>query len=172
MKKIILSLVMLISTASIAQTTPVQEPPKVVKDSAIVLKEGTIIKCQLEQDLNGKENSIGQTIDFTLSEDIIIDNKVVLPKGLKIVGTITEAAASKGLGKKGKLSFSINYIYLSDNRVFKLRNQVTKNLSGSGGIVAAGTVLLTPLALFIKGKNAKYKKGEVFQAFLDEDIPL
>lgn len=138
-----------------------------VKDS-IFLEEGTIIKISLDKDINGKELNAGDKIDFTTTEDIIRNDYVILKKGLKVVGTVTEAAKSKGLGKKGKLSFSIDYLYLDNGKVVKLRNEVTKNLNGSGGVVAATSVLLTPLALFIKGKNAKYEKGTVFEAFVDK----
>ena len=102
----------------------------------------------------------------------ILNGKVAVPKGSKITGSITEAQRSKGLGKKGKLSFNINYLYLENGKVVKLRNKIEKNLKGSGGVVDATAILVAPLALFIKGKNAKYKVGEVFDAFVNEDTEL
>lgn len=135
---------------------------------SFVLDEGTVIKISIDNDVNGKYLKAGDKINFTTTEDIIQGNYIVLHKGLKVIGTVTEAAKSKGLGKKGKLSFSIDYLYLTDGKVVKLRNDVSKNLSGSGGVVAATSIVLTPLALFIHGKNAKYKKGDLFEAFVAE----
>ena len=140
--------------------------------TGVVLKEGTIIKAALLNDINGKNVHVGEAINFELSEDILIDSNVVVQKGSKVTGTITEAAKSKALGKKGKLAFSIDYLYLADGKIVKLRNQVEKNLNGSGGAVAAGAVLVTPFALLIHGKNAKYLKGDQFTAYVDKDVVL
>ncbi|MCA6450019.1 MAG: hypothetical protein IM584_07735 [Chitinophagaceae bacterium] len=134
--------------------------------TSVIIPEGTIIKASLQKDISGKEASVCQTIDFELSDNVIINNKVAIYKGAKIVGTVTEAQRSKALGKKGKLSFSIDYLYLKNGTVIKLRSQVEKNLKGSGAAVAAGAVLLSPVALLFNGKNAKYEKGEVFTAYV------
>lgn len=132
-----------------------------------LLQEGTIIKATLQEDLNGKTAEVGQIIEFALSEDLLLGDSVAVAQGAKITGVITAAARSKALGKKGELAFSIEYLYLPNGNVIKLRNQVEKNLNGSGAGVAAGAILLTPLALFVRGKNAKYVTGDIFTAYVD-----
>lgn len=171
MKKLLLGTLFLACSIS-TSAQEVQEVKKVEEKQTFNLQEGTVVKLSLDNDINGKYLNAGDKINFTLNEDIIQGNYVVLKKGLKAIGTVKEAAKSKGLGKKGKLTFTIDYLYLNDGKVIKLRNEVTKNLNGSGGVVAAGAVVLTPLALFIKGKNAKYEKGTVFEAFIDENASL
>jgi hypothetical protein len=138
----------------------------------LILQEGSIVKVALTKDINGKEVNVGQIVDFELSEDVIIDGKIAIAKGAKVTGLVTEAERSKALGKKGKLAFSIDYLYLTNGKVVKLRSQVEKNLKGSGAAVAAGAVLLSPFALLFNGKNAKYKKGEVFTAYVDKETSL
>ena len=157
MKKIILGCALIISMSVFSQKT---------------ISEGTIIKVSINNDISGKDVSIGTKVDFTTTEDLIQGNTVVLRKGLKVVGTVSEAAKSKGLGKKGKLSFNIEYLYLDNGKVIKLRSEIKKNLNGSGAEVVAAAVLFAPIALFIHGKNAKYEKGEVFDAYVDETIVL
>jgi hypothetical protein len=172
MKKIIFSAILLASITGFAQQTANVNVSANVSSSSVTLNEGSILKVALNDDISGKEVSVGQKINFSLSEDIIQGNTIVLRKGLKVVGTVTEAAKSKGLGKKGKLSFSIDYLYLENGKVVKLRSDITKKLNGSGALVATTAVLLTPLALFVKGKNAKYEKGEVFEAYVDENTTI
>lgn len=167
MKKLVFIVVLFISTFMNSQTTT--EVVEVAKPKAITISKGTEIKVSLNEDISGKEVSTGQKIYFTLSDDLIQGNDIVLAKGLKVMGTVTEAAKSKGLGKKGKLSFDIEYLYLNNGKVIKLASQIKKNINGSGAVVATTAVLLSPFALFIHGKNAKYKKGEVFSVFIDED---
>lgn len=146
--------------------------PAQTDSNNVTLQEGTIIKAALTNDISGKEVSVGEKIDFELSENILINDKVVIPKGAKITGSVTEAQRSKALGKKGKLAFSIDYLYLADGKVIKLRSQVEKNLNGSGAAVAGGAILLSPVALLFHGKNAKYAKGEVFTAYIDKETKL
>lgn len=163
MKILLMALLLNIPAFLLAQSDSTTTP---------VLQEGTIVKAALLNDLNGKDVSVGQTIDFALNEDIVISGKVAIPKGLKITGSVTEAERSKALGKKGKLAFSIDYLYLANGSIIKLRNQIEKNLKGSGTAVVAGAVLLLPVALLFKGKNAKYQKGEVFDAYVDKEVKL
>jgi hypothetical protein len=136
------------------------------------ISEGYQIKAALLQDISGKTLSTGQSINFELAEPIIINDKIVVAKGAKITGTVTEAEKAKALGKKGKLSFSIDYLYLSNGQVIKLRSSVKKNINGSGAAVAAGAILLSPVALLFNGKQAKYSEGEVFTAYVDKDYTL
>lgn len=140
--------------------------------SNVTLQEGTIIKAALTKDISGKEANVGEIVEFELSEDVMINNKVAIEKGARITGLVTEAQRSKALGKKGKLAFSIDYLYLPNGKVIKLRSQVEKNLKGSGAAVAAGAILLSPVALLFNGKNAKYEKGEVFTAYVDKEAML
>lgn len=138
----------------------------------IVVPEGTEIACRLLTELKGNEATIGQNVAFELDKDIIINDAVAIPKGAKINGTVIDAAGSKALGKKGKLDFTIDYLYLNSGKVAKLRSSVKANTHGNGGWVAAGAILVTPLALFIKGKQAKFAPGTIFKAYIDHDITL
>jgi len=138
----------------------------------LLLPEGTLIKAIILNDISGKEVNVGQNIDFELSEDVIIQDKVAIHKGAKIIGTVTEAESSKALGKKGKLAFSIDYLYVPNGKIVRLRSQVEKNLKGSGAAVGAGAVLVSPVALLFHGKNAKYNKGDLFTAYVDKDTQL
>jgi len=103
MKKIILCAAILLSgLCGFAQETAsntIVVSPSTTK--ALTLQEGTLIKVAINEDINGKEVAVGQKINFTTTEDLIQGNTVLLHKGLKVIGTVTEAAKSKGLGKKG-----------------------------------------------------------------------
>ena len=162
MKNLLITMILLVPAIVFAQTDT----------TSIVLQEGTMIKAALTQNISGKEVSVGEAVNFELSEDLIIDNKVIVLKGAKITGSVTEAQRSKALGKRGKLSFSIDYLYLANGKIVKLRGQSEKNLNGNGAAVVAGAIILSPVALLFHGKNAKYEKGEVFTAYIDKEVKL
>ena len=160
MKKIIIAL-LLIANASFAQTAPEASKGK--------LYQGTLIKCALTNTLKGGSTEVGKQVDLTLSEPIIIGDRVVVQKGAKIVGSVTDARSSGVLGRKGKLAFSIDYLYLPSGQVIALTSQNEKRLNGSGAAVVVGAVLVAPVALFIVGKGAKYEAGTVFDAFVSKE---
>jgi hypothetical protein len=165
MKHLFIALLLVLSFTSYGQSN--------ASDTThFLLPEGTLVKAIILDDISGKEVNVGQRIDFELNEDIIIQDKVAIHKGAKIAGTVTEAESSKALGKKGKLAFSIDYLYVPNGKIVKLRSQVEKNLKGSGAAIGAGAVLVSPVALLFHGKNAKYKKGDLFTAYVDKDVQL
>lgn len=174
MKKFLFVCLVSIPLYSIAQDSAAvispQPPPPVAEK--IVLTEGTEISVALVKDISGKTAKEGEHVDFTLSEDFILNDSIVIAKGAKVIGTVTESDGSKMLGKKGKLEFSIDYLYLPNNKVVKLRSTIEANTKGRGATVAVGAVLLTPIALFIKGKQATYDKGTVFKVYIDKDTAI
>ena len=142
------------------------------EDSNLILQEGTIIKAALTKSMSGKEANVGEIVELELSEDVVMNAKIVIAKGAKITGLVTEAERSKSMGRKGKLAFSIDYLYMANGKVIKLRSQIEKNIKSSSTAVVAGAILVAPIALLIKGKNATYEKGEVFTAFVDKETKL
>lgn len=90
MKKLFIATFLITPVILIAQTD----------STGNILQEGTIIKAALTQNISGKEVSVGQTVDFELSENVILNDKVVIPKGAKITGSVTEAQRSRALEKK------------------------------------------------------------------------
>jgi len=147
------------------------EKPVTETITNVTIPAGTLIKAMLTKNINGQDLAIGDKLDFVLAQDIIIDEKIAIPSFSKITGTVTDAKGSRMLGKKGKLAFTIDFLYYKSN-VVKLQSQFAKNIQGSGVVVAGASILLTPFALFINGKNAKYEKGTTFDCYVSEDTFL
>lgn len=167
MKKILTVVVFAISTIAICQTEVKTEVKTEVQKPKIY--EGTIIKATLTKELRGGDVNVGTQVDFILAEPIIIGDRVIVQKGAKILGAITEARSSGVLGRKGKLAFSIDFLYMPSGQVVALRSQQNKQLNGSGTAVVVGAVLLTPLSLLIPGKGAKFAAGTVFDCYVQKD---
>jgi hypothetical protein len=107
-----------------------------------------------------------------LKEPIVVGDQVVVSPGAKILGSVTEARSSGVLGRKGKLAFDIEFLYLDSGQVVKLTGKSAKNLKGSGAIVAATAVVLTPLGLLIPGKGAKFEAGTIVDAYIAKDTEI
>ncbi|GEM_PF-2209234 len=174
MKKIFIPFAILFSTFSIAQNSQnaTIENTQIQTSKKIVLSEGTLVKAALKNEIRGGKMQVGNQIEFSLAQPIVVGDQVVVSPGAKILGTVTEARSSGVLGRKGKLAFDIEYLYLNNGQVVKLSGQNAKNLKGSGVAVAATAVVLTPLGLLIPGKGAKFEAGTVFDAYVAKDTEL
>jgi hypothetical protein len=174
MKKTIIPFAILFATLTFAQVQTESQDVKVEqsKSKKIILPEGTLVKAALKNEIRGGKMQVGNQIEFTLNQPLVIGDQVVVPQGAKILGSVTEARASGVLGRKGKLAFDIEYLYLDNGQVIKLSGQSAKNLKGSGAIVAATAVVITPLGLLIPGKGAKFEAGTVFDAYVAKDTEL
>jgi len=163
MKKILLSSLLFVPLAIFAQNQEVKPT---------VLYEGTEVSVKCITELKGSELKVGDNINFELAKPVIINDQVLLNSGLHAIGTVTSAAGSKAFGKKGKLEFTIDYLYLKDGRPIKLRNSVAAAAKSRGVETAVVSVVLSPLGLFIHGAQAKFEAGTTFKAFVDHDIKL
>ncbi|MDD2792360.1 MAG: hypothetical protein PHD73_04220 [Sediminibacterium sp.] len=143
------------------------------KDSSkITIPEGTEVKLKTIVELKGNELKVGDKINLELAEPIIIDDNIVVRPGAKASATVSMASRSKAFGKKGKLEFSIDYLYLTGGKVIKLKSTVASNAKGRGVTTAAVSVLVTPLGLLWHGQQAKFPPGTVFAAYVDHDTVI
>ncbi|SEG59259.1 hypothetical protein SAMN05421847_2850 [Halpernia humi] len=173
MKRIFIQFTLLVATFSYAQTqTKVENVQQTSQNSQkIILPEGTLVKASLKSEIRGGSMKVGDQVELILNQPLVVGDQVVVAPGAKVMGTVTEARASGVLGRKGKLGFSLDYLYLDNGQVIKLIGQTSKNLKGSGVIVGVATAV-NPLGLLIPGKGAKYKAGTVFEAYIAKDTEL
>ena len=137
-----------------------------------LLSEGTVISVQLLQDISSGSANTGDVLMFETLEPVIVADKIVVPKGAKVAGKVTEAVEKKGLGKAGKLNFSIDYLNLPNGKTVKLTSELKAAGKNKTGTAVAEAVLLTPLFLLKKGKDVKFSKGQVFKAFVEKDTVI
>jgi ribosomal protein L21 len=136
------------------------------------LYEGTIVTIQLMQDLSSKNANEGDILEFETTEPIIVGDKVLVHKGAKVTGKVTESARRKGMGKAGKLNFTIDYLTLPGGKIIKLTSEQKVDGKNTTGAAVAQAVLLTPLFLLKKGKDVKFEKGHIFKAFIEKDVEI
>jgi hypothetical protein len=138
----------------------------------IILQEGTEIEIKLIEELNSQNARVGDPVRLRVNENIYINNDLVIREGTKVKASVTVAEKRGMLGKAGKIDFSLNSVSSINNREIPLR--AVKNTEGKNrqvGVIA-GTLLLSPLFLLMKGKDASIEAGKIFTAFVDDDIQL
>ena len=164
MRKIFLSIAVLIISLNLTAQTTISETK--------TLSEGTIITVKLLKEISSASSNTGDIIEFETTEPVTVGDHVLIAKGLKVTGKITEAEKRKGLGKAGKLSFSIDYLQLPSGKNVKLTTEVKGKGTAKVGAAVAQAVLLTPLFLLKKGKTIVFKEGDIFKAFVSKDTEI
>jgi hypothetical protein len=139
----------------------------------VTLPEGTKVLLRLEQTVSSESAKVGQPIEFTVTEDVTVDEQVVIAQGSNAFGTVIEAQGKRRMGRGGKLDFTIERVRGADGKYVPVRyTQNVKKGGGRGlttGIVAAGIAfavpVAAPLALLIKGKEVAVPTGTPFTVF-------
>ena len=134
----------------------------------VKLPDGTEIKLVTIEEISSKKAVQDDPLAFRVSEDVIVDGKILIAKNTIAKGIVTNAKKKGFMGRSGELSIRLESTETVDGQKIKIRS--TK--SGEGGNNTASTVALTvlfgPLGLLKRGKEAVIKAGTIITAYTDE----
>ena len=135
------------------------------------VEEGTIIILKSMSNITSKTNIDGEFINFVCAEDIYINNILVIKKNIKVGARIEISDKAKGLGKEGTLKIIFNYITAIDGQNIPISGvyNYVKGENKSGTAVGLSFVL-SPLFLFLKGKEANIPIGSLIEVYTTQEI--
>ena len=145
-----------------------------------MIPSGTKVACRLEQTISSATADEGQQVQLAVTENVKVNDQVVIPQGSACVGTVVLATAKRSMGRSGKLDFSIDKVRTGDGDYVPLRYTMQKK-SGEGkglstGVMTAGAAVLfwpaAPFFLIRKGKDININKGIVLEVFTDAEHVL
>jgi len=162
-----------------AQTAP--NPPDAVKPAmqGFGLEDGTPVKLRTARTISSADAHTGDTLDFEVLEDVLVQGTLVIPKGSIAWGTVTDAQPKRRMARGGKLDTNIDSVRLADGEKVPLR--AVKDVKGGGHTGAmtgamVGTAIVffpaAPLFLFMHGKDISIPKGTEITAFINGDTRL
>lgn len=136
------------------------------------IPKGTVLQVELTQELSSKRAKVGDAVPLKLVDNVIVNDVVVIPAGTEVEGVVTKARKAGGLGRGGKLEFSITGVKTINN--VKVPLDFTKGEHGAGdaGGVAVFAAVSIVGGLFMKGKNVIYNPGLKFDAEVTTDTDL
>jgi hypothetical protein len=132
-------------------TAPAPAPvPSRPATLAVTVPEATSLKVKLEQGLNSGTNQTGDTFQATLLAPVIVGDRVVLPEGSSIEGTLTDVVpAHKGMKESGgAMTLSFDRITTPSGSSASMAASYSKQAKSTGkkagtiGGAAAGGALL------------------------------
>ena len=163
-------------TPDAAKPSPTQHASS---PKGFTLEDGTPVKIRTNRTVSSSDARVGDTLDFEVLEDVLVNNILVIPKGGMAFATVTEAQAKRRMARGGKLDINIDNVRLADGEKAALR--AVKEVKGgghtgamTGGIVATSLVFFpaAPFFLFMHGKDTSIPKGTEITAYVSGDMKL
>lgn len=145
----------------------------------VVLPANTVFKISLNEDVSSKVNEVGDTVNFTVAEDVLADEVIVLPRGAQGSGVITKVSRPKSFGRSGSLEISFNQVFSIDDEEIPTvlgpeSKEKLKMEAAAVGASAVGALALGPVGLvggfFVKGKDVSMPAGTELYIQTQEDV--
>ncbi len=133
----------------------------------LIIPAGTLIKVEVLQEVTSKNAKSGDILSFSTVEPVVINNKVYVPKGSPVTGMVKDVDGKRGLGKAGSLNISIDYLTMPDGSKVKLNGSPSVKGKNTLGSAVAVALIVNPLFLLHKGKDAKIKKGDIYNVYVE-----
>ncbi|HZK12433.1 MAG TPA: hypothetical protein VFD10_08850 [Atribacterota bacterium] len=149
----------------------------------VLIPAGTLIPIRFLSTLNSKNNKTGETFDFQISENVFLDNKLIIPANSKGLGEITKAKKATLLSRPGKLEIEFKPISTLGGASLGLilgekAEEENKRLYVAVGAGILGLIILSsPVGLvfgaLVPGKNVKIEEGtEMFLQTKEDNTVL
>ncbi len=161
-------------------SSPASAEPKAAQGpKGFVLQDSTPVRLRTGRTISSADAHVGDTLDFEVLEDVMVDGVVIIPKGGAAFGTVTEAEPKRRMARGGKLNVNIDFARMVNEAKAPLR--AVKEVKGGGhtgamtaGIVATGIVFFpaAPFFLFMHGKDITIPKGTEITAYVNGDLHL
>jgi|GEM_PF-2639313 len=135
-----------------------------------LLPEGTEVKVKLNKRLSSRSSRSGESIQAEIFENLVFDQKVLIKKGTKVNGFLTDVRRAERLGQEGTLSLVLTSTRTIDNQKVDLRASQDSRGKDTIASTVALSLLVSPLFLLRKGKDITIPNGKVFSAFVGEDV--
>ena len=125
----------------------------------VVIKAGTIIPLQANNQVKAADVEEGQIVDFGVMQDVSVDGICAIPKGTLVKGVVSEAKKSSLAGTKGRLVISIKNLVLNTGEPLYFTNTDVR-ISGKNRTPLAVVLgcLVWP-CIFIPGSKAVMPAG-------------
>jgi hypothetical protein len=136
------------------------------------LQDGTPVRLRLSRNVSSANAHVNETVDFEVTEPVINQNYVVIPKGAVALGRVTKVDAKRRFGRGGALELSIDSIRLTDGGTILLRASREKGEGGMSDARVAATVAAAPVLVWVKGKDVTFEKGTETTAYVSGDTRI
>ena len=136
------------------------------------IPKDTVLTVELTSELSSKKAKKGDLVPIKMSQNLIINDVVVIPEGATVKATITKVKKAGGFGRAGKLEFTIDRVKTINGIDVPLEYTAMKKEGNDSGAVVVGALVSLVGGIFMKGKNVSFPAGTTFEAKVSADTDL
>lgn len=133
------------------------------------IPENILIRVSLIDSVDSKTFQVGDNVNFSVAEDVFIDDKLIFSKGLQGEGTVANVRQAKGwIGKNGKVEVDFNKIRCLDGKTIAIfvgeesKNKMIENKMVEGASLVGINLNDEWNKVLVRGKNIEVKSGTEF----------
>ena len=130
----------------------------------VTVKAGTVVPLKAVQEVKAADVSEGETVDFQVASDVVVDGCVAIPRGTIAKGVVFEAKKSSLAGTKGRLGITINNVILPSGEQIFFSNTSARIYGKNRTPLSVVTALFVWPCIFIPGTKAVMPMGYEVQA--------
>lgn len=138
----------------------------------LTLEDGTPVRLRLQRPVSSATAHEGETVDFEVTEPVIVRGMVVIPKGSLALGHVSKVRQKRRFGRAGELEISVDSVRVADGNTAPLRATSKEGETPMNGGRIAATVVASPVLVWVKGKNVEFERGEDTTAYVRGNIPI
>lgn len=138
----------------------------------ITIPEGTRVAVKSLEGVSSESGKMGQTIRFEVVRDVVVKNKVVIKAGAPAIGEVLKAESKRAVGREGILLVGIRYATAIDTTQVPVRASLEEKGEERFGLSIALGIVLCPLFLLMKGKEAEIPAGTEYTVFVDRPVEV
>ncbi len=156
-------------------------PDGTLKTEDVTVSGGQPVLIKLLKKLDSSSAQKGQRVEIEIARDVFIDTQLVIPKGAKTLGVVTDVSPAGRLGRDGKIALELTGIKALDGTVVPLvfdekTKQLNESLQWAIGAGLAGFIVFGPVgalgAVFVQGKDAIIPEGAEFYVAVGSDVKV
>jgi hypothetical protein len=150
-----------------------EAPQDAVKPALVRVARDRPVRLRLAQSLSSKHAVIGERVEMTVADDLVVDGWVVVPKGTRVLGTVTVGKKKEKAGNSHDLALEIDYIAMGERHV-KLggRESAKGRTSVDAAVMSMVFLGMSGYLMVRNARTAAIPEGALLVAWVDEDIDL
>jgi hypothetical protein len=152
-------------TPVVQPPVPGPKPPPPVVAQVITVPAGTMLSMSLDTDLSSKTAKVGDAVEATVSNDVLVDGRTAIASGTKVAGSVIKVVSgSDKIGGTPTLAVSFDRIEMPGGKDVPISGEITQQGKSDTardsvkivGGTAAGAIIGDKI---IKGKKGKFIGG-------------
>jgi hypothetical protein len=136
----------------------------------VTIPDGTRVAVQALEGVSSESAKMGQTIRFEVVRDVMVNGNVVIKAGAPAIGEVLKAESKRAVGREGTLWVGIRYATAVDGTHVPRRASLEEKGEERFGLSIALGVVLCPLFLLMKGKEAAIPAGTAYPVFVERPV--